>query len=227
CSQSGSETEKEEKSNADWDKLFDFNIDDIPLLGTSSSAGGHLTQEEATKEAIAIRMSRKFALLEEERPIIETMAYHDKFKKILDEVWKDKVELDGKNVKEEEEALGINDMKKVYRGITMINHTQAEAMEILTNVLCQVGVTKLIAKFLILDILIDHDSPIVVGRGFLRTIGSITMGTHDDEAESSRSKCPRQHETVEEVLLPQVHHEFLLCEGCSRDAKSRYNTKLA
>ncbi|GKF45882.1 hypothetical protein Tco_0135684, partial [Tanacetum coccineum] len=31
----------------------------------------------------------------------------------------------------------------------------------------------------------------------------------------------------EEVLLPQVHHEFLLWEGCSRDAKSRYNTKLA
>nr|GEX94299.1 hypothetical protein [Tanacetum cinerariifolium] len=26
------------------------------------------------------------------------------------------------------------------------------------------------------------------------------MGTHDDEAESSRSKCSRQHETVEEVL---------------------------
>ncbi|GJU32229.1 hypothetical protein Tco_1175818 [Tanacetum coccineum] len=47
-------------------------------IGTSSSAGGHLTQEEAAKEALAIRMSRKFALLEEERPIIETMAYHDK-----------------------------------------------------------------------------------------------------------------------------------------------------
>ncbi|GJX46932.1 hypothetical protein Tco_0272122 [Tanacetum coccineum] len=45
-----------------------------------------------------------------------------------------------------------------------------------------------------------------------------TMGTHDDEARSKRS---RQHETVEEVLLPQIHHEFLLWEGCHRDAKSR------
>ncbi|GKC32237.1 hypothetical protein Tco_1039531 [Tanacetum coccineum] len=169
-------------------------------IGTSSSAGGHLTQEEAAKEALAIRMSQKFALLEEERPIIETMAYHDKYKKILDEVWKDKVELDGKIVKEEEEAvkkikgealkekdkpgafifpirlegqLGREDMKKVDRGITTINHTQAEAMRILTNVLCQVGITALIAKFLILDIPIDRDSPIVVGRGFLRTIGDI------------------------------------------------------
>ncbi|GKE89308.1 hypothetical protein Tco_1566783, partial [Tanacetum coccineum] len=54
-----------------------------------------------------------------------------------------------------------------------------------------------------------------------------TMGTHDDEAGSSRSKCSRQHETVEEVLLLQVYHEFLLWEGCNRDAKSRYNTRLA
>ncbi|GJS05592.1 hypothetical protein Tco_0322100 [Tanacetum coccineum] len=60
-------------------------------IGTSSSAGGHLTQEEAAKEAIAIRMSQKFALLEEERPIIETMAYNDKYKKILDEVGKDQI----------------------------------------------------------------------------------------------------------------------------------------
>ncbi|GJY93537.1 reverse transcriptase domain-containing protein [Tanacetum coccineum] len=168
-------------------------------------------------------MSQKFSLLEKERPIIETMAYNDKYKKILDEVWKDKVELDGKIVKEEEEAvkrikgealkekedpgafifpirlegqvnentladtgsdintvpfriyveLGRDDIKKVDREITMINHTRAEAMGILTNVLCQVGVTTLIAKFLILDISIDRDSPIVVGRGFLRTIGGI------------------------------------------------------
>ncbi|GKD71863.1 hypothetical protein Tco_1325953 [Tanacetum coccineum] len=69
--------------------------------------------------------------------------------------------------------LGRDDMKKVDRGITMINHTQAEAMGILTNVLCQVGVTTLIAKFLILDIPIDRDSPIVVGQGFLRKIGGI------------------------------------------------------
>ncbi|GKD88675.1 hypothetical protein Tco_1364182, partial [Tanacetum coccineum] len=137
-------------------------------IGTSSLAGGHLTQEKAAKEAIAIRMSRKFALLEEERPIIKTMAYNDKYKKILDEVWKDKVELDdtGSDINTMPfriyVQLGRDDMKKVDRGITMINHTQEEAMGILTNVLCQVGVTTFIAKFLILDIPIDRDLPIVV-----------------------------------------------------------------
>ncbi|GKF04073.1 DNA-directed DNA polymerase [Tanacetum coccineum] len=174
---------EEEKSMDDWDQLLDFNFDDIPLLGG-----------------------------EELLPF-----------KVLDEIWKDKVELDGMIVKEEEEAikkvkgealkekddLGVfifpirleckvnknaladtgsdintmpyriykqlrrEEMKKVDRGITMINHTHAEAMGILTNVLCQVGVTNLIAKFMILDIPIDRDAPIVVGHGFLYTIGGI------------------------------------------------------
>ncbi|GJU48068.1 hypothetical protein Tco_1217623 [Tanacetum coccineum] len=160
--------------------LFLEDIEEEEEKRTSSSAGGHLTQEEAAKEALAIRISQKFALKEE----------------------KDKVELDGKIVKEEEEAvkkingealkekddpgafifpirlegkvnenaladsrsdintmpyriyetLGREEMKKVDRGITMINHTQAEVIGILTNVLCQVAVTTLIAKFLILDI---------------------------------------------------------------------------
>nr|GEV47144.1 hypothetical protein [Tanacetum cinerariifolium] len=55
-------------------------------VGTSSSGGGHLTQEEATKEALAIRISQKFALLKEVRRVIETMAYNDNYKKILNEI---------------------------------------------------------------------------------------------------------------------------------------------
>ncbi|GKA77759.1 hypothetical protein Tco_0784296, partial [Tanacetum coccineum] len=166
-------------------------------IGTSSSAGGHLTQEVA-KEALVIRMSQKFALLEEERPIIETMAYHDKYKKILDEVWKDKVELDEKIIKEEDEAV------KRIKGEALKEKDDPGAFifpirlegQVNKNALAdtgsdintmpyriyeqlgredmkKVGVTTLIAKFLILDISIDCDSPIVVGRGFLRTIGGI------------------------------------------------------
>ncbi|GJV05737.1 hypothetical protein Tco_1343393 [Tanacetum coccineum] len=55
----------------------------------------------------------------------------------------------------------------------------------------------------------------------------MTMGGNDDEAGSSRPIRSRQFKTVEEFLLPQVHHEFLQWEGCNRDAKSRYNTRLA
>nr|GEW68804.1 retrovirus-related Pol polyprotein from transposon TNT 1-94 [Tanacetum cinerariifolium] len=74
-------------------------------IGPSLSASDHLTQEKAAKEALAMRIGQKFASLEEVRPVIEKMAYHDKYKNILDEIWKDTTELDGKIVKEEEEAI--------------------------------------------------------------------------------------------------------------------------
>ncbi|GJT19650.1 hypothetical protein Tco_0878356 [Tanacetum coccineum] len=67
--------EEEEKSLDDWDQLLDFNTDDIPLL-----AGGLLTQKREQKEALSNQNKAKFALLE-------------------------KVKLDGKIVKEEEEAV--------------------------------------------------------------------------------------------------------------------------
>ncbi|GKC54725.1 hypothetical protein Tco_1077470 [Tanacetum coccineum] len=55
-------------------------------IGTSSSTRRHLTHEEATKEALALRISQKFALLEEVRLVLETITYHDKYKKVLDEI---------------------------------------------------------------------------------------------------------------------------------------------
>nr|GEU67579.1 hypothetical protein [Tanacetum cinerariifolium] len=91
------DTKEEEKNIDDWDQLLDFKLDDIPLSGGEEL----MSFEEATKEALALRISQKFALLEEVRPVLETMAYHAKYKKVLDEIWKDKVELDGMIVKEE------------------------------------------------------------------------------------------------------------------------------
>ncbi|GJU78331.1 hypothetical protein Tco_1275401 [Tanacetum coccineum] len=310
-----------------------------PYIRTSSSTGRHLTQEEAAKVALAIRISQKVALLEEVKPVLKTMAYHDKYKKVLDEIWKGKVEFDGMIVKEEEEAinkfkgevlkekddpeafifpiriegkvnknalantgsdintmpyriyeqLGREEIKKVDRGITMINHTQAEVMRILTNVLCQLGsdiddeeeyeikrnkfgapiygpkpaaylnCNDPVEQSLALQVVINPFRKISVWKKAVSFLGSLpiplqhvnwkpdykgcytneeeakgqwhteirTMGGNDDEAGSSRSKRSRKNETVEELLLSQVHHEFLLWEGCNRDAKSRYNTKLA
>ncbi|GKC26675.1 hypothetical protein Tco_1033969 [Tanacetum coccineum] len=210
-------------------------------IGPSSSAGRHLTQEEAEKEALAIRISQKFALLEEERHVIETMAYHDKYKKILDEIWKDKVELDGKTVKEDEEAV------KRIKGEALKEKDDPGAFifpiilegKVNENALADTGTAESDSD--------DEEEYVIKRNKFGAPIYGpkpapylnytnpkdrssaiqTTPGTHDGEAGSSRSKRPRQHETVEELLLPQVHHEFLLWEGFSREAKSRYNTKLA
>ncbi|GJW62230.1 hypothetical protein Tco_0111565 [Tanacetum coccineum] len=40
-----------------------------------------------------------------------------------------------------------------------------------------------------------------------------TSRTHEEEAGSSQSKRPRQHEIVEELLLPQVHYEVRKAES--------------
>ncbi|GJS52337.1 hypothetical protein Tco_0625699 [Tanacetum coccineum] len=74
-------------------------------VGPSLSVRRNLTSKEAAKEELAILISQRYALLEKERPVIETMDYNDKYKKILDEIWKDKVELDGKTVKEDDGAV--------------------------------------------------------------------------------------------------------------------------
>ncbi|GKF05156.1 hypothetical protein Tco_0035824 [Tanacetum coccineum] len=169
-----------------------------PNIRPSSSTGRHLTQEEVAKEALTLRISHMFALLEEVRPVLETMAYNDKYKKVLNEIWKDQVELDGMIAEEEEkaiikvkgEALKEKDDPRVFifpirfEGKINENALADTGSDINTisyqiyeklgrEEIKKVGVTTIIVKFLILDIPIDRDAPIVVGRGFLYTIGGI------------------------------------------------------
>ncbi|GKA08578.1 hypothetical protein Tco_0687909 [Tanacetum coccineum] len=64
--------------------------------------------------------------------------------------------------------------------ITMLEHSKAEPMGRLLDVLCKVGVTTILDSFLLSDIPVDRDVPIVVGRSFLHTCGAImntTKGT--------------------------------------------------
>ncbi|GJX94949.1 agenet domain-containing protein [Tanacetum coccineum] len=288
-------------------------------IGTSSSAGGHLTQEEAPKEALAIRMNK----VELDGKIVKEE--EEAVKRIKGEALKEKdnprafifpIRLEGqvnKNALADTgsdintmpyriyKQLGKKDIKKVDRGITMINHTQrlfltfdgfchqtfrATRSDVMRNAESdsddeeeyQIKRNKFGApiyglkpapylncndpaeRSLAIQIKPDYKGCYTKeeeATGQWRTeirltdpYGNIylqgfttkktgrklskyhklsdimspnwfTMGTHDDEAGSSRSKHSRQHEIVEEVLLPQVHHEFLLWEGCSIYAKSR------
>ncbi|GJT04211.1 hypothetical protein Tco_0838673 [Tanacetum coccineum] len=74
-------------------------------VGPSSSIGIPLTQEEAEKRALAHNISMSYEILEEVRPVIETLAYNDKYRKLLDEIWDDKGRLDGMIKPEEEKAM--------------------------------------------------------------------------------------------------------------------------
>nr|GEZ30692.1 hypothetical protein [Tanacetum cinerariifolium] len=179
----------------DWDHLLEIDFRDIPEIdeaGPSLSNGKPLTREEAAREALTIDICKRFPILEEKRHVIETMAYNYKYKKILDGIVMGKIKLDGEIKKEEEEAIKKVKRKALkekedpegYRGGQKSQprnyhaEPKAEPMGALKDVLCQVGVTTIIAKFLILDMPIDRCVPILVGRGFLYTCGSI-LNTRD------------------------------------------------
>nr|GEV45216.1 hypothetical protein [Tanacetum cinerariifolium] len=246
-------------------ELLDFNFDDIPQLDgeelslTSSSTGRHLTQEEAAKEALAHRISQKFALLEEDKVQLDGMIVKEEeeaINKVKGEALKEKddlgafifpIRLEGKYNKNaladtgsyinttpyrSYEQLGREEIKKVDRGITMINHTQAEAMGILTNVLNQVGVTTIIAKFLILDIPIVRDAFDV-----LRTAKSDSDGDGEEEYEIKRNKFGAPMYVWKKAVsflgslpLPLQHvnwkHDYMGCYTNEEEAKGQWRTEI-
>ncbi|GJV34206.1 retrovirus-related pol polyprotein from transposon TNT 1-94 [Tanacetum coccineum] len=190
------DSEETGKSSDDWDQLLDFNIDDVPKFREELPPFVCKIGKSNRNKKRAMENLNLF--YQDIGPSSSTVKEDEEaVKRIKGEALKEKddpgafifpIRLEGK-VNENTladtgsdintipyqifETLGREDMKKIDRGITMINHTQAEAMGKLSNVLCQVGVTTMIAKFLILYILIDHDAPIVFGRGFLYKMGSI------------------------------------------------------
>ncbi|GJT06396.1 retrotransposon ORF1 [Tanacetum coccineum] len=298
--------------------------------GPSLTVRRPLIQEGMDHEALKKDIYERVLILQDPRPIIETIKFIDQHKKLLDnvkrknnpEVFVLPIHLEAKvdSFALADTGSNINvlpyqlytklrreDAKPIAKKITMLNYSKAEPMGILRDVLCQIGVTTILAKSLILDMPVDKDVPIVMGRSFLYTCGGIintikgttstfdgiyhqdfyiatvkskeeekysedgeeyyvkrdkngkpfygptlmiylncddpldrplalqealnpfkkTVGTHDDEAGSSQLKRSRQHETVEEAMLPHVYHEFLLWGLSNRAAKSRYNANLA
>ncbi|GKE43521.1 hypothetical protein Tco_1470805 [Tanacetum coccineum] len=64
--------------------------------GPSLTINHPRTQEELTKEEIEEDLYERIMILNERRPIIETLKYSDKHKKVLDSFLLDKLRLDGK-----------------------------------------------------------------------------------------------------------------------------------
>ncbi|GJT26453.1 hypothetical protein Tco_0906728 [Tanacetum coccineum] len=165
------DSEDTEKFKDEWDHLLDIDFGDIPEIneaGPSLSNGKPLTQEEAAREALAIDIYKRFSIFEEERPMIETMTYSDKYKKILDGIVMDKIKLDGEIKKEEEEAI------KQVKGEVL----QEKTYGISEGCFVPSGNYHYHCEISHLDMPINRDAPILVGRGFLYTCGSI-LNTRD------------------------------------------------
>ncbi|GKE55344.1 reverse transcriptase domain-containing protein, partial [Tanacetum coccineum] len=60
-------------------------------------------------------------------------------------------------------TIGKGEVEPIANKIKMLDHSKAKPMGILRDVICQVAVTMILARFLILDIPVDKDVQIVVG----------------------------------------------------------------
>nr|GEV35696.1 hypothetical protein [Tanacetum cinerariifolium] len=69
--------------------------------------------------------------------------------------------------------LGREQVKRIRHKITMLDHSKVDPIGRLLDVLFQVDVTTILASFFLLDIPIDRDVLIIVGRSFWHTCGAI------------------------------------------------------
>nr|GEX51479.1 hypothetical protein [Tanacetum cinerariifolium] len=180
--------------------------------GPSSSVGTPLTQEKVKKWALAHSINMRYEMLEEA----------------------DKVRLDGKIKLEEERAMvkvkwqTIKEKKDPGAFIFLI---RLEGL-INENALADTGSDINTVPYRIYeqlgrdDIMKEDRNIIMINYTEAEVNGRITSGAYDHEARSSHTKCSTHVETIEETLLLNGHHEFLEWSGCSREAKSRYNTRL-
>ncbi|GJW91201.1 retrotransposon ORF1 [Tanacetum coccineum] len=170
--------------------------------GPSLTINHALTREELSREELEKDLWERIVILNEPRPIIETLKYGDTYKKILDTVLLDKLKLDGELELDEVEAneemgrydnhaladtgsniniipyrifekLGREQVKQVRHNVSMLNHSEAKLMGMIKDVLCQVGITTVLARFLVLDMPVDRTVSIIVERSLLHTCGGI------------------------------------------------------
>ncbi|GJQ98828.1 hypothetical protein Tco_0521813 [Tanacetum coccineum] len=193
-------------------------------VGPSLSIGKPLTQEEAAREALAIDIGKRFSILKEERPVIETMAYSDKYKKILDGIVMDKLKLDGEIKKEEEEAI----KQTFHAAKASLNTEESDSDDEEDNGIQRnsfgapiygpkpakyLNCNDLMDRALALQEVLNPFKKVYVWKKAIVFLGSLpSTGMHDDEADSfsSRLKRARITENVEEGLMGHALHEFLM-----------------
>ncbi|GJW15210.1 putative ribonuclease H-like domain-containing protein [Tanacetum coccineum] len=69
--------------------------------------------------------------------------------------------------------LGLGDPKPYNSNLTIADNTQAKAMGEVRNVRIQIGYQAYLVDFLILDIPVDKELPLLLGCPFLRTCGAV------------------------------------------------------
>ncbi|GKB38443.1 putative ribonuclease H-like domain-containing protein [Tanacetum coccineum] len=119
--------------------------------------------------------------------------------------------------------LGLGNPRLYYFDLTMANNTQAKAMGEVRNVRIQIGYQAYHSDFLVLDIPVDKELLLFLGRPFLRTCGAlIDMGrgkmTIDDGViKHTYYPKPRAYKAYLESFEIDEDEDCLGCYDVGRD----------
>ncbi|GKA12213.1 putative ribonuclease H-like domain-containing protein [Tanacetum coccineum] len=159
-----------------------IKIEEIPTISTiapPSPIYHLLTQKQ--KEKVKEVLDRKYKELEKLKPILEVLESYMTYQKKLDEVLMGRSRLNSDDYGASVSvfpyclfmSLGLGDPKPYNSNLTMADNTQAKAMGEVKNVRIQIGYQAYLVDFLILDIPVNKELPLLLGRLFLRTCGAV------------------------------------------------------
>ncbi|GJV24332.1 putative ribonuclease H-like domain-containing protein [Tanacetum coccineum] len=118
--------------------------------------------------------------------------------------------------------LGLGDLRPYYSNLTMADNRQAKAMREVRNVRIQIGYQAYLTNFLVLDIPVDNELPLLLGHPFLRTCGVIidmrrgTMIIDDGVIRHTYFPKPRAKTYLENFEVEE-EDDWLGCFEVGRD----------
>ncbi|GJY58376.1 DNA-directed DNA polymerase [Tanacetum coccineum] len=171
-------------------------IEEIPKPSSTPSQPIFHQLSPQQKEKILEALKRKYHELTKKKPVVEVLENYMMYCKKLDEVMMGNFVLPfrvngtislsalagkGASVSVLPYTLYMNlrlvNPRPYHSNLTMADNIQAKAMGEVRNVRIQIGYQAYLADFLVLDIPIDKELPLLLGPPFLRTCGAmIDMG---------------------------------------------------
>lgn len=124
------------------------------------------------------------------------------------------------------QKLGLRDPKPKNSKLTMADNSKAKAMGEVRNVRVQIGYQAFLADFLVLDVAVDKELPLLLGRPFLRTCGAIidmgrgTMTIDDGILKNTYYPKPRGGSNRDDNDEDQ-EEDYLGCFEVGRDEDGR------
>ncbi|GKD74409.1 putative ribonuclease H-like domain-containing protein [Tanacetum coccineum] len=126
--------------------------------------------------------------------------------------------------------LGLSDPRPYHSNLTMANNTQAKAMEEVRNVRIQIGYQAYLVDFLVLNIPVNKELPLLLGRLFLRTyeavidIGCGTISIDDGVIRQTYFPKPRAKAYLENFEIDE-EDDWLSCfkVGHDEDGNPKYD----